>query len=151
MQVFNFTTRFFLCMSKSYWGGRAWARPTGMAVSICRRGVFRGYCRLVHGWWGVPGAPGVAPLWCLASTFFDVAGLCFMRVAACYVLGAAAIAHGINISTFLKSWVVGQLVYTMFISNNRTSFHLWWKENLVKHRKVSKYHETDCSCIKSNE
>ena len=25
-----------------------------------------------------------------------------------------------------------QLVYTMFISNNRASFHLWWKENLVK-------------------
>ena len=29
-----------------------------------------------------------------------------------------------------------QLVYTMFISNNRPSFQLWWKENLVKHRKV---------------
>ena len=37
-----------------------------------------------------------------------------------------------------------QLVYTMLISNNRTSFHLWWKENLVKHWKVSKYYETDC-------
>ena len=33
----------------------------------------------------------------------------------------------------------------MFISNNCTSFHLWWKENLVKHRKVSKCYETDCS------
>ena len=32
----------------------------------------------------------------------------------------------------------------MFISNNRTSFHLSWKENLVKHRKFSKYYETDC-------
>ena len=38
-----------------------------------------------------------------------------------------------------------QLVYTMFIGNNRPSFHLWWKENLVKHWKVSKYYETDCS------
>ena len=38
-----------------------------------------------------------------------------------------------------------QLVYTMFISNNGASFHLWWKENLVKHWKVSKYYETDCS------
>ena len=37
-----------------------------------------------------------------------------------------------------------QLFYTMFISNNHPSFHLWWKENLVKHRKVSKYYETDC-------
>ena len=38
-----------------------------------------------------------------------------------------------------------QLVYTMFVSNNRPSFHLWWKKNLVKHRKVSKYYEADCS------
>ena len=47
-----------------------------------------------------------------------------------------------------KSWVVRQLVIQlvcpMFISNNRTSFQFWWKENLVKHRKVSKYYETDC-------
>ena len=25
------------------------------------------------------------------------------------------------------------------ISSNRASFHLWWKENFVKHQKVSKY------------
>ena len=37
-----------------------------------------------------------------------------------------------------------KLVYTMFISNNRPSFDLWWKENLVKHRKVSRCYETDC-------
>ena len=37
-----------------------------------------------------------------------------------------------------------QLVYTMFISNNCLSLQLWWKGNLVKHRKVSKYCETDC-------
>ena len=151
MQVFNFTTRFFLCMSKSYWGGRAWARPTGMAVSICRRGVFRGYCRLVHGWWGVPGAPGVAPCGAWPPPFSILRGCVSCALLPVMCSGGAAIAHGINISSFLKSWVVGQLVYTMFISNNRTSFHLWWKENLVKHRKVSKYHETDCSCIKSNE
>ena len=40
----------------------------------------------------------------------------------------------------LKSQVVRQLmrqlVYTMFISNNRTSFHLWRKENFLKHQKV---------------
>ena len=36
-----------------------------------------------------------------------------------------------------------QLVYTIFISNNCPSFHLGWKKNLVKHRKVSKYYETD--------
>ena len=38
-----------------------------------------------------------------------------------------------------------QLVYTMLISNNRASFHLWWRENLLKHRKVSKYYEKHCS------
>ena len=47
-----------------------------------------------------------------------------------------------------KSNVVWQLVRqkvdTMFISNNLTSFHLWWKENLVKYQKVSKYYENDC-------
>ena len=47
-----------------------------------------------------------------------------------------------------KSNVVWQLVRqpvdTMFISNNLTSFHLWWKENLVKYQKVSKCYENDC-------
>ena len=38
-----------------------------------------------------------------------------------------------------------QLAYTMLISNNRALFHLWWKENLVKHQKVSKYYENDCT------
>ena len=38
-----------------------------------------------------------------------------------------------------------ELVYTMFLSNNRASSHLWWKKNLVKHQKVSKYYENDCS------
>ena len=32
----------------------------------------------------------------------------------------------------------------MFISNNRTLLHLWRKENLIKHQKVSKYYENDC-------
>ena len=32
----------------------------------------------------------------------------------------------------------------MFISHNRLSFHLWWNENMVKHRKVPKYYENDC-------
>ena len=35
----------------------------------------------------------------------------------------------------------------MLISNNPLSFHLWWKENLIKHQKVSKYFETDCRLI----
>ena len=29
----------------------------------------------------------------------------------------------------------------MFISDNRQSFRLWWKENLVKHQKVLKYYQ----------
>ena len=40
---------------------------------------------------------------------------------------------------------VRQLVYTMYIIDNGASFYLWWKENLVKHQKVSKYYENDCS------
>ena len=39
-----------------------------------------------------------------------------------------------------------QFVYTMFISNSCTSFHLRWKGNMVKHQKVSKYYKNDCSC-----
>ena len=31
----------------------------------------------------------------------------------------------------------------MFVSNNRASFHLQWKENLVKHQKVSKDYQND--------
>ena len=38
---------------------------------------------------------------------------------------------------------MGQLVYTIFISNNRTSFHLWLNENLVKHRHVPRYYGSD--------
>ena len=32
-----------------------------------------------------------------------------------------------------------------FITNNRDLFHLWWKENLVKHEKISKNYDHDCS------
>ena len=32
----------------------------------------------------------------------------------------------------------------MFIDNNHASFKLWWKVNLVKHQKVSKYYENGC-------
>ena len=31
-----------------------------------------------------------------------------------------------------------------FITNNHASFYSWWKENLLKYRKVSKYYEHDC-------
>ena len=39
--------------------------------------------------------------------------------------------------------LVRRLGYTMFIRNNGSSFHMCWKENLVKLQKVSKYYETD--------
>ena len=32
----------------------------------------------------------------------------------------------------------------MFNENNPASFHLWWKGNLVRHKKVSKCYEDDC-------
>ena len=31
----------------------------------------------------------------------------------------------------------------MFVSNNRQSVRLWWKEYLVKHQEVTKYYEND--------
>ena len=41
-----------------------------------------------------------------------------------------------------------QLADTMFISNSRTSFHLWWRKSFTKHQKVSKYYENDCRLIR---
>ena len=35
----------------------------------------------------------------------------------------------------------------MFVSNKRAWFHLWRKENLVKHKKLSKYYENDLDWI----
>ena len=32
----------------------------------------------------------------------------------------------------------------MFVTDNHDSFHFWWKENLIKHQKVSKYYDQDC-------
>ena len=32
----------------------------------------------------------------------------------------------------------------MIIINNNTSFHLWWKENLVEYHKVSEYYDHYC-------
>ena len=49
--------------------------------------------------------------------------------------------------TEVVRYLVRQLVYTLFISDNYKSFHLWWREDLVKHQKVSKYYETDCIFI----
>ena len=40
-----------------------------------------------------------------------------------------------------------QLIYTMFISNNRASFHLWWKDNLVIHQKFSKYYQNNYGLV----
>ena len=42
------------------------------------------------------------------------------------------------ILTCLARQLVRQPIYTMFISNNGASFHLWWKENLVKTSKSLK-------------
>ena len=39
-----------------------------------------------------------------------------------------------------------RLVHTMFITNNHASFHLWWKQNLVKYQKILKYYVHYCRC-----
>ena len=38
-----------------------------------------------------------------------------------------------------------QLVYSIFITYDTASFHLQWKENLLKYQKISKYYDHDCS------
>ena len=98
--------------------------------------------------------------------------LIFLSFLSCWVLGRSA-AHGAGhvfhvcrqwshiVSLAVKGkfgkaskgpkilwkWLIVQLVYTMFISNNLASFRLWWNENLVKHQKLSKYYESDCSLM----
>ena len=44
--------------------------------------------------------------------------------------------------------LVRQLICTMFISNNHTSFHLRSKKNFLNHQKVSKHYAHDCSFFK---
>ena len=84
-------------------------------------------------------------------------GLCLAALAGGFVTGAEFVCAGLVSSIWI--WIciclflagrcqvlrhlVRQLLHTMCISNNRASIHLWWKENLVKHQKVSKY-ESDC-------
>ena len=43
--------------------------------------------------------------------------------------------------------LLSDVLGTMSISNNCAFFHLWWKENLVKHQNVSKYYENYCRQI----
>ena len=51
---------------------------------------------------------------------------------------------------FLRSLVLSRLVICKtiqmyeFITSNYSSFHLWWKKNLLNYQKVSKYYEHDC-------
>ena len=62
-----------------------------------------------------------------------------------WLMGYFGLARGVpSLPAVNCSQLVWWVVYIMFMSNNRPSFHLWWKENLVKHWKVSKYYETDC-------
>ena len=47
-----------------------------------------------------------------------------------------------------KVWqLVRRLVYTMLITNSHLSFHLWWKQNMVKHQKVWEYYDHDCKLL----
>ena len=53
--------------------------------------------------------------------------------------------------TYHVSWgisyipcIVRYLLHTMFITKNHALIHLWWKENLATHQKVSKSYSHDC-------
>ena len=48
------------------------------------------------------------------------------------------------ISYHSYSYVMRQLAYSIFITNNHASLYLWWKENLIKHQKVSKHYANYC-------
>ena len=53
----------------------------------------------------------------------------------------------------LKVRLLSRLATREAITNNYDSFHLWWKRNLAKHQKISKYYDHDCglsSCVLSN-
>ena len=54
----------------------------------------------------------------------------------------------LNVKSFDNSWdnlyILCLLLIMMFINKNHASFHLWWKEDLVKHQKVSKYYDHHC-------
>ena len=80
------------------------------------------------------------------NKFFHLTGRLGTRLS---FFGGLALSSCFLISKGPKSYVVRQLLrhvlYTMFLSNNRASFQLWWKESLVKHQKVSKDHATDGS------
>ena len=43
---------------------------------------------------------------------------------------------------FFRNWW-GQLLKNMCIRSNDALFHLWWKENHLKHQKVSRYYDQD--------
>ena len=53
--------------------------------------------------------------------------------------------HFPDISGFPKVLPFDNWWFAISISNNRGSFQLCWKKNWVKHQKVSKFYENDCS------
>ena len=57
-----------------------------------------------------------------------------------YYYWKRSLSWGFQIFLIFSKQVIRQLVYTIFITNNHASFHLWWKEKLVKHQQVSKYY-----------
>ena len=67
----------------------------------------------------------------------------FLFLSSSLLVSAKFLFLGKTDSSFLISYdpkceVVRQLVYTMFITNNRVSLRLWWNEDLVKYQKNSK-------------
>ena len=106
-------------------------------------GLFFGGCNGSRGVWGLL----YFPCWvaCGGGAWFLFFGGFLLVLTKLSFLWAdcAPGYYSIEFRRFLRQ-LMRQLVYTMFISNNRPSLHLWLKENLVKHRKVWKYYETDC-------
>ena len=59
----------------------------------------------------------------------------FYRICVSNIIG------DVNLKVFNKIEGINEL---KTLTKNRAFFHLWWKENLVKYQKISKYYENYC-------
>ena len=137
---------FWFCWAKFAWGyflsGGRGGRRWGMCIWIGAVAKFQHWLAILSGGLLLCGGWGSGlcywvlqvrvGLWLFAGWF------CIIILCSFYIflnfLGFPSLKLFDN---WWSSW------YIPVITNNHASFHLWWKENLLKHRKVSGYYELD--------
>ena len=67
----------------------------------------------------------------------------YLRLTVVFIWGSALLAGKLKFLLF-KRFLLGLTKFSFFQGYCALGFHLWWKENLVKHQKVSKYYENGC-------